>query len=122
VQVRTRLCSYTAEHGETLATMTRRYQLSANWLNVWNANPMITDPDLHLSTDTVVKLGPTYMVKDGDTLSSIAAQFSTTVKKLLAVNPAVNFAPGELLAAGTPLCVLACTNQYSPSMNYKWAY
>jgi len=122
VRVRTRLCSYTASEGETLASMTRRYQLSTNWLNVWNANPALTDPDLHLTASTVVKLGPTYTVRAGDTLASIAAEFSTTVKKLLAVNPAVDMVPGEQMQQGTPLCVLACTNQNSPSMNYKWAY
>lgn len=120
VRVRTRLCSYTAMEGETLQTMTRKYQLSTNWLNVWNANPIITDPDLQLGTSTVIKLGPTYLVKPGDTLSSIAAEFATTVKKLLAVNPAVNFLPGESLMSGTALCVLACTNQPSPSNNYLW--
>lgn len=73
VAVKTKLCAYSVDAGETLSTMTRRYQLSTNWLNVWNANPMLlTDPDLDLEAGAQVRIGPVYSVKLGDTLQTIA--------------------------------------------------
>mmetsp|Transcript_25743 Transcript_25743/g.40314 ORF Transcript_25743/g.40314 Transcript_25743/m.40314 type:complete len:181 (+) Transcript_25743:1254-1796(+) len=48
---------------------------------------MIMDPDSDLDPGLVVRVGPLYNVRHGDTLANIAAQFSTTVKKLLSVNP-----------------------------------
>jgi len=75
VVVKTKLCTYTVDTGETLSTMTRRYQLSTNWLNVWNANPMlITDPDLDLMAGAQLRIGPVYSVKPGDTLDTIAGK------------------------------------------------
>jgi len=125
VAVKTKLCSYTVDAGETLSTMTRRYQLSTNWLNVWNANPMLlTDPDLDLAAGSHVRIGPVYSVKNGDTLETIAAQFSTTVKKLLSVNPHLTpeTAPDLQLPDSMRLCVIACTSHPSPTYSYKWAY
>ena len=73
VAVKTKLCAYSVDAGETLSTMTRRYQLSTNWLNVWNANPMLlTDPDLDLEAGAQVRIGPVYSVKHGDTLQTVA--------------------------------------------------
>jgi len=125
VAVKTKLCSYTVAEGETLSTMTRRYHLSTNWLNVWNANPMLlTDPDLDLAAGAHVRIGPVYAVKLGDTLATIAAQFSTTVKKLISVNPHLtpNTPQNVELESDTRLCVIACTSHPSPTYSYKWAY
>jgi hypothetical protein len=73
IVVRTKLCAYSVDAGETLSTMTRRYHLSTNWLNVWNANPMLlSDPDLDLEAGAQVRIGPVYSVKSGDTLQTIA--------------------------------------------------
>lgn len=73
VAVKTKLCSYSVASGETLSTMTRRYQLSTNWLNIWNANPnLLTDPDLDLEAGAQLRIGPVYAVKAGDTLKTIA--------------------------------------------------
>ena len=125
VAVKTKLCAYSVAQGETLSTMTRRYQLSTNWLNVWNANPMmLTDPDLDLDAGAQVRIGPVYAVKTGDTLATIAAQFSTTVKKLMSVNPhlTANTPQNAELEHDTRLCIIACTSHPSPTYSYKWAY
>lgn len=125
VAVKTKLCAYSVDAGETLSTMTRRYQLSTNWLNVWNANPMLlTDPDLDLEAGAQVRIGPVYSVKHGDTLQTVAAQFSTTIKKLLSVNPHLTPepAPQMELLGGTRLCIIACTSHPAPTYSYKWAY
>ena len=75
VRVKTKLCSYSVAAGDTLSTMTRRYQLTANWLNVWNANPtLLTDPDLDLSAGSHVRIGPVYSIKGGDTLHTVAGE------------------------------------------------
>jgi len=57
-------------------------------------------------------------------LSVCAAQFSTTVKKLLSVNPHLTHetAPDMQLLGATRLCVIACTSHPSPTYSYKWAY
>jgi len=125
VVVKTKLCAYSVDAGETLSTMTRRYQLSTNWLNVWNANPMLlTDPDLDLTAGAEVRIGPVYAVKPGDTLNTVAAQFSTTIKKLLSVNPHLTSetAPDMQLLGAMRLCIIACTSHPSPTYSYKWAY
>jgi hypothetical protein len=48
--------------------------------------------------------------------------FSTTVKLLLSVNPALNLLPGTEIGDGKRLCVLACTNQQAPATTDLWAY
>jgi len=102
--------------------LTRRYQLNTNWLNLWNANPAVADPDLVLNPGATVRLGPTYMAHPGDTLSSIAGMFSTTVKLLLSVNPGLHALPNAEIGGGALVCVLACTNQQAPSTDNLWAY
>mmetsp|Transcript_16039 Transcript_16039/g.32065 ORF Transcript_16039/g.32065 Transcript_16039/m.32065 type:complete len:599 (+) Transcript_16039:14-1810(+) len=123
IMLNTRLCIYTVQEHDTLQSVTRRYHLSTNWLNVWNANPtMILDPDLDIGAGKQIKVGPVYESKRGDTLSNVAAQFSTTVKKLLSVNPHLMEAPDMEVGGGVEMCILACTNEPAPSMSYKWAY
>jgi hypothetical protein len=89
IAVKTKLCSYSVEAGETLLTMTRRYQLNTNWLNVWNANPMmLSDPDLDLAAGAQVRIGPVYSVKSGDTLKTIAGT-TLSSRSLLAARPSL---------------------------------
>ena len=45
---------------------------STNWLNLWNANPAVADPDLALDPGAAVRLGPTYAARPGDSLASVA--------------------------------------------------
>ncbi|EKX35822.1 hypothetical protein GUITHDRAFT_146179 [Guillardia theta CCMP2712] len=118
------LCAYTVVPMDTLTTLTRRYQLSTNWLNLWNANPTrVPDPDMNLAVGDIIKVGPVYHTMAGETLASIAGKFSTTVKQLLNVNPQLSVqTPDVELATGTEMCVMACTSLPNPSMVYKWAY
>jgi hypothetical protein len=55
---------------------------------------------------------------------AMAAQFSTTIKKLLSVNPHLTPepAPQMELMGETRLCIIACTSHPAPSYSYKWAY
>lgn len=55
----------------------------------------------------VVRLGPVYRAKPGDTLAAIAARFRTTMRSLLSLNPDVDLA--RALPVGQPLCVSLCT-------------
>jgi len=118
------LCAYTVVPMDTLTTLTRRYQLSTNWLNLWNANPTrVPDPDMNLAVGDIIKVGPVYHTMAGETLASIAGKFSTTVKQLLNVNPQLSVqTPDVELATGTEMCVMACTSLPNPWMVYKWAY
>ena len=51
-----------------------------------------------LHGDRLLRYGPIYKFREGDTLLTIAARFETTVKKLLLVNPHVG--DGEIVQAG----------------------
>lgn len=127
VRVRVRLCTYTVQDGDTLSTLARRYHLSTNWLNLWNANPgLISDPDLALVAGTPVKTGPVYKIKKGDSLASIAGQFATTAKKLLSVNPLLSaevppnaeLEPGaapSFIRTACPLIYPHCLHEYPGS-------
>jgi hypothetical protein len=59
-----------------------------------------------------------------DARCAVAAQFSTTIKKLLSVNPHLTPepAPQMELMGETRLCIIACTSHPAPSNSYKWAY
>jgi hypothetical protein len=50
-----------------------------------------------------------------------AGMFSTTVKLLLSVNPALHALPNAEIGAGALVCVLACTSQQAPSTANLWA-
>ena len=45
------------------------------------------DPDQLALGNSVINLGPSYAVQAGESLSQLAAQFRTTVRKLLDINP-----------------------------------
>ncbi len=54
----------------------------------------------------MVRLGPVYRVKPGETLAGLAGRFRTTVRRVLALNPDVDLA--RALAPGQPLCLALC--------------
>ncbi|KAJ1475663.1 hypothetical protein T484DRAFT_3154781 [Baffinella frigidus] len=57
-RVRVRLCAYTVEAGDTLSTLARRYHLSTNWLNLWNANPYAPKPSTYTLNHKPYTLNP----------------------------------------------------------------
>jgi LysM repeat protein len=93
---------YRAHHGDTMAGIAARFHVSLSALEA--ANPQILDPDriyvdelVHipassLPTDHPVPVPPcvvTYVVRSGDTLSSIAAAHGLSLAALEAANPQV---------------------------------
>lgn len=133
VSVKTRLCEFAVETGDTLQTLARKHHLDTNWLRVWNANPSMSNPDLAITEDRLLtfttppdkkleefhsaRVGGVYTIKRGDTLTTVAARFETSVKRLLSVNPLVagaisgGYQNDGGLQPGMDICVLVCTSK-----------
>ena len=60
---------------------------------------------------TVLYVGPVYQVQNGDSLTTIAIKFRTTIAGLLSVNPDLSSA--EEVAKGRELCIIPCSQQSS---------
>jgi LysM domain len=69
-----------ASRAGTLATTTARSPSTAE-------EPVITLPGATLPGATVAGEGKVYEIEAGDTLETIAAEFDTTVERLLTLNP-----------------------------------
>jgi peptidoglycan DL-endopeptidase LytF len=87
---------HTVMQGETLFTIAQRYGTTV--AAILQVNPQITNPNLIFagqqiripSAAPIPPTGPgTYVVRPGDTLSTIAVQFGTTVQALLLLNPQI---------------------------------
>lgn len=107
-----RVIYYTVQAGDTLSGIASRYGVSVEEIASING---ITNPNL-IYPGEVLKIYPeekresrdtnriefysTYIVKSGDTLSGIAAEFNTTVSELVDLNDISNpnlIYPGEIL-------------------------
>lgn len=115
ITLSTQLCRVAVQPGDTIQSITRQYHLDRNWRRVWNTNPHIPNPYVELHAGTALQVGPIYRVRPADTLTSIAARFETTVKKVLMVNPHLGETDARELPVGLDMCVLPCTNKPPPS-------
>lgn len=107
-----RVIYYTVQNGDTLSEIAKRYDVSVKELGSING---ITDVNL-IYPGQILKIYPeekreerkklrkkfysTYVVMSGDTLSSIASKFHTTVDELVQLNDISNpnlIYPGEIL-------------------------
>ncbi|HHX44795.1 MAG TPA: LysM peptidoglycan-binding domain-containing protein [Chloroflexi bacterium] len=89
---------YTVVEGDTLFSIARRCGVSVE--QILAANPGVPDPNRILVGQRLVlpSGGPNiYVVREGETLFSIAQRFGTTVEALLAVNPGITD-PNRILA------------------------
>lgn len=110
---------YVIKPGDTFFSIARRFNVSVDALLAANpgANPdrlligqQICVPTL--PTPTITCPGPTYTIRPGDTLFSLARTLGTTVQAILAANPGIN---PNFLEVGQILCLptggaLPCTN------------
>lgn len=100
---------YTIKPGDTFFSIARRFNVSVDAL--LNANPGVNPDRLQigqqicvptLPTPTITCPGPTYTIRPGDTLFSLARSLGTTVPAILAANPGIN---PNALAVGQILCL-----------------
>jgi LysM repeat protein len=101
--------TYVIQSGDTFYSLARRFNVSVDTLLA--ANPGI-NPDLirigqsicvpTLPTPTITCPGPTYTIRMGDTLFSLARTLGFTVQSILATNPGIN--PNSL-KVGQILCL-----------------
>lgn len=102
---------YTVKPGDTVFSIARRFGVSLEELIA--ANPHISDPNLIYPGDVLcvpVKApkptcpgGFIYIVRPGDTLTSIAHRFGLTVEQILAANPQIT--DPNLIYPGQPICI-----------------
>lgn len=108
--------SYTVKTGDTVHSIARRHQISANDLMVWNN---ISDPTKLGIGEKLVVSGSRksstvktngYTVSRGDTFYSIARRHNLSVSKLRSLNPDVSthlISPGQVLqVTGTPVATV----------------
>ena len=55
----------------------------------------------------LLNIGPIYRLEDGETLAGVAAQFRTTVRSLLELNPDIH--GPESVHAGQEVCLIPCS-------------
>jgi len=114
-------CKYCVQEGDTLHSINKKYRLNSNWLQLWNSNGIgeigghplspataFPDPDGISNGHSVINLGPSYEMKQGESLNALAASFRTTIRKLLDVNP--DIVDSADVHEGTLLCVMPCTD------------
>jgi LysM repeat protein len=124
---------YIAQTGDTLYTISRFYNISLDYLI--EANPDI-NPELITPGQTlcIPKVTPpvscpagaaTYIVKNGDTIYSIAKDYKMRLSPLLKANPNVN--PDALLV-GQSICIPMISSTYTNShyrirliYPYRWS-
>ena len=120
-------CQYCVGGGNTLTHLMKSYGLDTNWLRLWLHNSAVLDnPDLIPRTkkivtsddgfqnaldSTVLYVGPVYEVQEGDSLTTIAFKFRTTVIGLLSVNP--DLKNEENVVIGRELCIIPCSQKLS---------
>ena len=99
---------YVIKPGDTFFSIARRFNVSVDALLA--VNPDI-NPDflqvgqqicLPIPTPTITCPGPTYTIRPGDTLFSLARTLGTTVQAILAANPGIN---PTFLEVGQILCL-----------------
>jgi len=103
----------------------------ANWIDLWSSNrqlyktksvEVMSDEVFNAPNDRVyiqmdrnvsLKLGQSYRMRPGDTVSSVSLRFGMTIENLLALNPDI-FAGNEFSKLdGKRVCVLSSTSKYS---------
>lgn len=82
--------TYTVKSGDTLSAIAKKYGTTVQQLasinNIPDPNKIYVGQVLKLSGNSTTTSSTTYTVKSGDTLSGIAARYSTTVQALVTVN------------------------------------
>ena len=115
--------TYTVKAGDTLSSIAKKFNTTVAKLqelnNIKNADKISVGQVLKLKADTTTSSSSsssnnTYTVKAGDTLSSIAKKFNTTVAKLQELN---NIKNADKISVGQVLKIKADTTTSSTSSN-----
>ena len=105
----TKLICHTVAWGDTLWALARRYSTTVDALvqlnDIPNRNLIYPGQRLYVSVPTSVfgACCDSYTIRRGDTLSAIAARFSTTVRRIAAINRIADpdkIYPGEVIHLG----------------------
>lgn len=102
---------YVVQRGDTLSRIAARFDLVVQ--DLLRANPQLTNPNqLYIGQPICIPLpipqppacaGTLYTIRKGETLSSIARQFNTTVEVILRANPQIT--DPNLIFSGQVICI-----------------
>lgn len=102
---------YTVRRGDTLSAIAQRYDLTVQ--GILRVNPHITDPArLNIGDQLCIPLpipepptctGTVYIVRKGETISTIAAKFQVTTEAILRANPQIK--DGSVIFTGQVICI-----------------
>ncbi len=82
----TNVTTYKVNSGDTLYAIAKKYNTTVNAITTLNnltSNNLSIGQTLKIPTSTQNVTEPTYIVKSGDTLYSIARKYNTTVSELI---------------------------------------
>ena len=77
-------CKYCANERDSIHTLSAEF--GRHWTQIWSSNPQILSPDT-LGVGQLLALGNSYRLQNGDTWTSVAVRFGTTVSLLQQLNP-----------------------------------
>lgn len=77
-------CKYCAGERDSVHTLSA--QFGRHWTQLWSSNPQLLSPDT-LGVGQLLALGNSYRLQNGDTWTSVAVRFGTTVALLEQLNP-----------------------------------
>jgi len=97
-------CRYAVRPGETMTSIAAFY--STNWLQLWSLNTEIVNPDGVLVEGSVVNVGHTYVVAEGDVIDWVVRKFGSSRPQILAYNQDVATYSADTIGPGQPLCVI----------------
>jgi len=97
-----RKCKYCMSEGETLEGVGRRF--GVDWLQIYLANPHLTDPDNILPQHRLINLGVLYTVRAGDYLELLSQRFFQAASELQRLN--IDVDPDGGIRAGMQMCVM----------------
>jgi len=74
-------CRYAVRPGETMQDIAAFYQ--TNWIQLWALNTDIMDPDGMLMEGSIVAIGHTYQVAEGDVIDWVVRKFGSSTAQVL---------------------------------------
>jgi spore germination protein YaaH len=102
-------CKYCANERDSVHTLAA--QFGRHWTQIWSSNPQLLSPDT-LDFGQLLSLGNSYRLQNGDTWTSVAVRFGTSVSLLQQLNPDFSNPSNP----GTPITFVDSAALYSRSI------
>mmetsp|Transcript_45673 Transcript_45673/g.108252 ORF Transcript_45673/g.108252 Transcript_45673/m.108252 type:complete len:335 (-) Transcript_45673:60-1064(-) len=123
IDIQVQRCSACLKQGQGLVNMAKQW--GTQWTQIYSANQDIIGSPDHLEEGRLLRLGPLYALREGDTLMSVALKFGVSVNQLFYWNKYLrpmedtvsenNNTMSREVGVGHQLCVLpkTCYNSFA---------